>query len=105
MDRTIFANLRNTLATLYPDERSIRRIADDSGIDLSHIILNAHAKNDWHAVLTEANKNNQVGALLTAVEGEYSGNKQLGNICQEYRVWQNKNGEAISGSSVLVNEK
>ncbi|MEZ4735400.1 MAG: SUMF1/EgtB/PvdO family nonheme iron enzyme [Caldilineaceae bacterium] len=103
MNRIIFANLRNVLASLYPDERSIRRIADDAGIVLAHIEISAHAKNDWHSVLTEANKNNQVEALLAVVEREYSSNKEFRNIYDEYRNGQSKNDEVPSASHAPVN--
>lgn len=103
-NRTIFANLRNVLASLYPDERSIRRIADDAGILLAHLKIEAHAKNDWHSVLTEAHKNNQVEALLAVVESEYAGNKEFANICSEYRKCCDQNSEVKFASDTPVNE-
>ena len=63
MNRDIFVNLRNILTKLYPDELSIRRIIDESGVDSSRIDLRSTTINSWHAVLTEAEKTNQVNIL------------------------------------------
>ena len=85
MDPKIFACVRNTLTNLYPDEPSIRRITADSGIDSSRFVLNSTPSNNWHSVLTEANKSNQVDSLLDVVENEYGRNKEFQKICHMYR--------------------
>lgn len=35
----IIANLRNTLAYLYPDDASARRVAADAGLDITSITI------------------------------------------------------------------
>lgn len=85
MKPKIHADLRNVLATLYPDERSIRCAVDDAGIDSSKMSIDAHALNSWHSVLSEAEKNYQVEALLKAVEAEYKYNQPFGSAYHAYR--------------------
>jgi len=85
MSDNAFKSLRKILATLYPDLPSIRRIADDAGIDSSRIEFSSTAINCWHAVLTEAKKLDQIEALLHAVESEYGSNTEFLKACQAYR--------------------
>lgn len=87
MDRRIRANLRQILAYLYADEASIGRVCDDAGIDLARIVFNSSSLNNWHAILTEAHKVNQVIALLDVVEAEneYKANAELRMACAAYR--------------------
>jgi hypothetical protein len=83
MNETTFANLRNCLAKLYPDEQSIRRIAADAGLDASYMTFNSTALNNWHSVLTEANKFTQLPALLGVVEREYGDNHEFQKACAD----------------------
>ena len=85
MNQRIPTDLRNILATLYPDERSIRRVVDDAGVDSSKMVIDAHAQNSWHSVLSEAEKIHQVEALLKAVEVEYGSNQAFQSIYHAYR--------------------
>ena len=85
MNHKISVDLRNILATLYSDEASIRRIVNDSGIDLLRINFNASVVNIWNSVLTEAEKHQQVEGLLKAVEGEYPRNHEFQAACRAYR--------------------
>lgn len=87
MDRKLRATLRQILAYLYPDEASMRRVCDDSGVDLVRIVFNSSTLNNWHAILTEAHKVNQVIALLDVVEAEneYKANEELRMACAAYR--------------------
>jgi hypothetical protein len=50
----VLSQLRNSLATLYPDEVSIRRIVHDSGLLPERIAFSGPAVNAWHSVLAEA---------------------------------------------------
>ena len=84
MNETTFANLRNCLAKLYPDEQSIRRITADAGLDALRMTFNSTALNNWHSVLTEANKLTQIPALLGVVEREYGDNHELQKACADY---------------------
>lgn len=90
MNRKILIDLRNVLAKLYTDERSIRRIVDDSGIDSSKLTIDIHTENSWHSVLSEAEKHYQVEALLQTVEHEYGNNREFQAACQAYRQSQGK---------------
>lgn len=85
MNQKIPPELRQLLAELYPDERSIRRLVADAGLDVSTIPIDAHALNSWHAVLAEAAKHHQVAALLARAESEYPNNQPLRHACQVYR--------------------
>lgn len=90
MSKKIYANLsellpdlRALLAELYGDEASIRRILADSGIDASHILFGS-STNTWHAVLTEAEKNDQVKTLFAMVKSDYGTCEEFRNFCEEY---------------------
>lgn len=85
MNPEVFANLRNSLAKLYPDEPSIRRIIDDSGIDLSRVVLNSTTANNWHNILAEVEKIDQISGLLNAVKHEYGSNKEFQKAYDNYR--------------------
>lgn len=100
MKPKIYADLRNILATLYPDERSIRRVVDDAGIDSSKMVIDAHALNSWHFVLAEAEKNHQVEALLEAVKAEYKNNQPFLTAYHAYGQSVNRPGGAAVDSQV-----
>lgn len=85
MNPNALAALRDSLSKLYPDERSIRRIVDDSGIDSSQMTIDGHKENSWHSVLSEAKKHHQVAELLRTVEKEYGNNRDFQEACQAYR--------------------
>lgn len=85
MQQNIFTNLRSILAILYPDESSIHRIIDDSGMDSLRITLDATGINNWHSVLSEAEKSGQINILLHVVEREYGSNERLQSAIDAYR--------------------
>jgi hypothetical protein len=85
MNQTIFVDLRACLAKLYPDEYSIRRITADAGLDAWRIIFNSTPINNWHSILTEANKLTRIDALLDVVDREYGGNQEFQTTCVAYR--------------------
>jgi len=105
MDPKNFADLRNILANLYPDEISIRRLMADAGVDLSRIVLNAAAANNWHGVLTEAERNERVDVLLTVVEREYGNNQEFLAACTAYRQAERQAGSENLAEPMAVNEK
>ena len=78
-------NLRNVLARLYSDETSARRIVADTGIDVSRIAFSTHSTNNWHAILTEAQKADQIDVLLDMALKEYGANRELRNAYKAYR--------------------
>lgn len=85
MDRTLLAEFRNVLANLYPDEASIRRIIADAELTLGQIALHSTARNNWHAVLTEAVKVDQLELLLGVVADEYGKNKNFQAVLAAYQ--------------------
>lgn len=85
MDPKIFAELRNALTKLYPDEASMRRLMADAGVDLARTVLNAAPANNWHEVLVEAERNERVEVLLAVVEREYGNNQEFLDACTVYR--------------------
>lgn len=84
MNNSIFAKLRRLLANLYEDEQKIRRIVQDSEIDLARIALNHSVIDIWNAVLMEARKINRIDALIGAVKDEYGTNLEFQKVCEEY---------------------
>lgn len=84
MDRNILANLRDELASLYPDEASIRRVVADVGVDAARIKFNSTAQNNWHCVLEEAIKTTKLDDLLEVVKKEYGTNNRLQKLLEEF---------------------
>jgi len=78
--------LRDSLAELYPDESSARRIAAEAGLALSRIALQGSAINIWHGILEEAQKQGQVGAVLRVALGDYPNNLGLRAAAKAYGV-------------------
>ncbi|MBV7339980.1 SH3 domain-containing protein [Chloroflexi bacterium TSY] len=77
--------LRDVLSSLYPDNVSIRRVAQDAGLKLERIRLTGMAINDWDALLVEAERHNKIEAVLHVASNEYSDNDELRNAVTEYR--------------------
>jgi formylglycine-generating enzyme required for sulfatase activity len=77
--------VRSTLAHLYPDETSARRVAADAGLPADRIAFSGHATNNWHAILAEAEKSGQMGAVLAVALKEYGGNQTLQAVAAMYQ--------------------
>ncbi|MFN8494096.1 MAG: SIR2 family protein [Caldilineaceae bacterium] len=77
--------LRGVLASLYGDEKSIRRVVADAGLDERQIAFGHSAVNNWHAVLSEAEKRGQIAALLAVALADYAPNPQLSEAVAEYQ--------------------
>ncbi|HXF62758.1 MAG TPA: effector-associated domain EAD1-containing protein, partial [Caldilineaceae bacterium] len=71
------AALRDVLASLYPDEASARRVAAQAGLEVGRISFSAQAVNNWHAILTEAERSDQLQTLIQVVRSEYGANRAL----------------------------
>ena len=84
MDEKILANLRDALATLYPDEASIRRVVADAGINAARIRFDTTAQNTWYFVLTEAIKMQRLDTLLDVAKKEYETYDELQKACKEF---------------------
>lgn len=82
--------LRTTLAALYPDPSSISRLISDVGMDSSRISFANSAINSWHTILAEANKANQIDALLDAISREYNANETFRTTAAIYRKEQER---------------
>lgn len=80
-----FAQIRDVLAKFYPDETGARRVVDDAGLNASNIAFNPRAKDNWHTILQEAQKTNQINALLDIVKREYGNNEGLMQVIDTYR--------------------
>lgn len=70
----MLTELTNVLAYLYPDESSIRRIIAATKINVARVLLHSSPLNNWHSILVEADKVNQVVDLLEVVKEEYGDN-------------------------------
>ena len=77
--------VRSTLAHLYPDETSARRVAADAELPPDRIAFSGHATNNWHAILAEAEKSGQIGAVLAVALKEYGGNQTLQAVAAMYQ--------------------
>jgi hypothetical protein len=64
-------SLRETLASLYPTEEDGRRIAQDSGLNVSHINFSTKPVNFWNNILVEAHRHDRVKAVVAAASFEY----------------------------------
>lgn len=76
-DNNIRAQFRSIAVDLYPDEPSIRRIIQDSGIDGSRVDFHSKSVNTWHCLLIEAEKQGRIHNLVKIVEKEYPTNDKL----------------------------
>lgn len=90
--QTIFAALRDALANLYREEANARRIVDDAGLDAIQINFNATARINWHHILAEAIRQNQLEALLEIVLEDYSENQRFYTAYTNYRHFIDKEG-------------
>ena len=81
----VVALLRDTLAALYPDEPSARRVVADAGLDARPIAFSPQALNNWHAILSEAIKVDKVESLLEVVRRTYGNNAAFQRVDQAYQ--------------------
>lgn len=105
MNERVFVNLRDALVKLYSDDKDIRRITNDSGIDLANINLNSSPINNWHVILIEASKTNQVDALLSVVKKQYNTNKEFREAYDAYNQASGQIHHADSNSDELTKKQ
>ena len=101
MDSSIlFANLRDTLASLYPEATSSRTVVDDAGLDARRIKFSDRAMDNWHAILNEAAHIGRIGDVLAVVRKQY-GNAQ--SFCEVYDVYHSfvRQGGRLESSAPL----
>jgi len=63
--------LREVLAQLFSEQRNVQRVAGDAGLSIQAIDWGGSVVNNWHAVLGEARKQNQLATLLAVAQAEY----------------------------------
>src|SRR5688572_21521202 len=80
-----FANVRQILASLYPDEASARVIVADSGLKESRIAFSDTAIHTWNSILREAERTNKIDDVLRVVLREYATNPTLQTTIESYR--------------------
>ena len=69
--------LRECLLHLYPETASARRVAEQAGLSLQRIALSGPAVDTWHAILSEAERNDQICDLIAVAHSEYPNNPEL----------------------------
>lgn len=77
-------DLRNVLASLYPDEDNARRLASQAGLQTTEIEFKGSAINIWHNILLKALSRNKVEDLIREVLEEYNEQKELLNAVERY---------------------
>ena len=104
--------LRNAFVTLYNNPSSIRRVVDDAGIDTGLVNFQGAALEIWYSVLTEAENQGKVDALVRAVDTPYQANKALQQAYQAYQqtsqadtttLTQSATTPANSGTQITIN--
>ena len=76
--------LRDTLADLYSDEPSARRVVADAGLNPGRIDFSASAINNWQAILTEADRQDMVDAIVDVATRDFPRNKALASARAAY---------------------
>jgi len=71
MNREALINLRRVLIQLFDDPQTIQRVATDAGIATERIPLRGSVVDIWAAVLTEAQKTDQLALLVQVASFEY----------------------------------
>jgi hypothetical protein len=94
--------LRNALVTLYNNPSSIRRVVDDAGIDTGLANFQGAALEIWYSVLTEAENQGKVDALVRAVDTPYQANKALQQAYQAYKQASGVDSSSVAQSSVTA---
>jgi V8-like Glu-specific endopeptidase len=75
-DRTM-TNLRDVLAALYPTVQDSITVADAAGLPRARIRFDPSATNNWHSILDEAIKHQNVPAVIEVARRDYPENEEL----------------------------
>ncbi|MCB0185212.1 MAG: tetratricopeptide repeat protein, partial [Caldilineaceae bacterium] len=89
---TIFATLRDLLASLYPAADDARVAVHDAELDTSQIAFSNRAQTNWHNILAEAIRQERLDTLLQVVCADYSNNSALQTACEQYREFLEQGG-------------
>lgn len=74
--------LRDELARLYDRREGLALLAGDAGLDLASIRLSGSIREQWGAVLSEAEKRDKLADLLRLARSEYPDRPLLGAIAE-----------------------
>ncbi|MEZ4732003.1 MAG: effector-associated domain EAD1-containing protein [Caldilineaceae bacterium] len=88
--------LRSALVTLYNNPTSIRRLVDDAGIVAGIINFQGSAQDIWYSVITEAERQARMPALVNAVDQAYQNNQALQLAYQAYQQAVHSSGRYLS---------
>lgn len=84
------------LATLYDNEGQARIPAKGAGLDLTRIAFNGSPQVFWDAIVTEAQKQDKVLALIDRVRRDLPDNTDLQQARAEYLTWQQETAAAAA---------
>ena len=76
--------LRNRLAALFSTEADARRIVAEAQLNPAYIAFDSKAVNNWHNILSEADRHNKVEAIILAAIGQYGDDADLIAAYQSY---------------------
>lgn len=91
LDRETLIRLRNLLSNLYEDENKARRVIYDAGINESLISFEGSAKQMWHGILLESEKQQKLSRLLLVAQSDYRDNNELKAIWNDYQAMSPQN--------------
>lgn len=77
-------DLRNVLEKLRPTEEDARRVVADAGIEPSFISFNNKAVNNWHNILTEAEKRGNIKDVIQIAREEYPSHSELIKVSRTF---------------------
>lgn len=90
-------NLCTVLARLCPQIGKIRSVAASINLDLTHIALDGDSEHVWHLVLEEADKRQQVAAMIQFARQLYPTDQELGALQQILTLYEHGNPSRSSG--------
>ena len=103
-NKQVLADLRNTLAKIYHDPVSVRRIVHDAGLESERIDFNGPSVNNWHNVLLQAQKMDKLDALLSVVSSEYGNNAEIKETISAYRRFRHQQDNIFTPFSFVPTE-
>ncbi len=77
--------LRTALMALYDNPMSIRRLVDDAGIEAGPINFQGAVQDIWYSVIMEAERQEQIHALVSVVDEPYQKNATLQQAYAAYQ--------------------
>ncbi len=97
----IMVRLRDTLAKLYSDPQSVRRVLSDAGLSPVQTAQVPYSETSsmeaWDAALRVARRAGRLGSLIEVATRDFTRNTDLGRVAAEYRKWVERYGEPDPG--------